>query len=115
MGRGMRMESWRRHSRRRTMAGSELGDAVRRAPCRLGDRLLREEASGGDHGQARVRKLLLLHLPELGRVLRRETKRVEAEVARHVARLERGLRLELRAVELAEGNVDARRLSQADA
>ena len=54
-----------------------------RPECRgLGDRLLRKEAGGGDHPEASVRELLLLHQRELGRVLRGEAERVEAEVAR---------------------------------
>eukprot|EP00964_Phaeocystis_antarctica_P001916 scaffold1000_cov68-Phaeocystis_antarctica.AAC.9 len=93
----------------------EVGQAVRGAPGGLGDRLLREEARRGDHAQARVRQLLLLHQTELGRVLRGEAERVEAEVARLVARAQRGLGLELLAVELAEGDADAVGLGGGDA
>merc|ERR1719213_1408589 len=52
---------------------------------------------------------------ELGRVLRREVERVEAQVARRVARAQRGLGLELLAVKLAERHVDAVRLRRRDA
>ena len=71
----------------------EVGQAVDGAPGVLGDRLLREEARRRDHREARVGELLLLHDAELGRVLRREAERVEADLARHVARAERGLGL----------------------
>merc|ERR1719486_1165344 len=93
----------------------EVGEAVDGAPGVLGDRLLREEARRRDHREARVGELLLLHDAELGRVLRREAERVEVDLARHVARAERGLGLELLAVELAEGDVDAEGLGGADA
>merc|ERR1719231_23074 len=62
---------------------------VLRAPRGAGDGLLRHEAGGGEHAQAAVRELLLLHDAELGGVLRLEAERVEAEVARGVALLER--------------------------
>merc|ERR1719482_151086 len=58
--------------------------------------------------------LLLLHFAELGRVLRGEAERIEADLARLVARAERGLGLELLGVELAEGDVDAVGLGRAD-
>merc|ERR1719272_1360437 len=93
----------------------EVGQADGGAPGLLGDRLLREEARRGDHAHARVRQLLLLHLGELGRVVRGEAERVEAQVARRVARAERGLGLELLAVELAEGDADAEGLGRGDA
>merc|ERR1719424_2292378 len=93
----------------------EVGEADRGAPGLLGDRLLRKEARRGDHGHARVRQLLLLHQGELGRVLRGEAERVEAQVARRVARAQGGLGLELLAVELAEGHADAERLGGGDA
>eukprot|EP00964_Phaeocystis_antarctica_P067374 scaffold40782_cov80-Phaeocystis_antarctica.AAC.2 len=73
----------------------EVGQADGGAPGLLGDRLLREEARRGDHAHARVRQLLLLHLGELGGVLRGEAERVEAQVARRVARAKGGLGLEL--------------------
>merc|ERR1719261_504689 len=90
-------------------------EAVDRAPGVAGDGLLREEAGRGDHGEAAVRELLLLHQAELLRVLRLEVERVKAEVAGVVARAERGLGLELLAVELAEAEVDAEGLGGADA
>merc|ERR1719149_74107 len=96
---------------RRKLLLSEPG----RAPGRLGDRLLREEAGGGDHAEARMGELLLLHERELSRVLGREVERVESEVAGDVARLERRLSLQLLAVELAERNVDAVRLRRRNA
>ena len=45
------------------------------------DGLLREEARGGDHAEAAVRELLLLHGAELGRVGRLEAERIEADVS----------------------------------
>ena len=51
------------------------------APGLARDGLLRHEAGGRQHAQAAVRELLLLHLAELGRVLRREAERVEADLA----------------------------------
>merc|ERR1719324_982580 len=105
LGRLCRLEEHRRRPRR----------VVDGAPGLAGDGLLEEEAERGDHGEAAVRELLLLHLTELGGVLRLEVKRVEAEVAGVVARAEGGLGLELLAVELAEAEVDAVRLSRADA
>merc|ERR1719453_2808012 len=60
------------------------GDVLR-APRVAGDGLLRHEARRGEHAQPAVRELLLLHDAELGRVLRREAERVEAEVAGRVA------------------------------
>merc|ERR1712127_395464 len=63
------------------------GDVLR-APRVAGGSLLRQEAGRSEHAEAAVRELLLLHEAELGRVLRREAERVEAEVARHVARAE---------------------------
>merc|ERR1719487_2689972 len=107
---GMRDVRWR---------GSEAGVAPVRAPRLARDGLLRQEASGGDHREAAVRELLLLHQAELGRVLRLERERVEAEVTRVVARLERRLGLAdvlgVRVVELREAEVNAVRLSRADA
>merc|ERR1719235_2092834 len=100
---------------RYTLSRLEVGDAVGGAPGLLGDRFLRKEARRRDHREARVGELLLLHDAELFRVLRRKAERVEADLARHVARAERGLGLELLAIELAEGNVDAVGLGQADA
>merc|ERR1719247_1177581 len=86
-----------------------------RAPRVAGDGLLREEARGGDHREAAVRELLLLHLAELGGVLGREVERVEAELARHVAVAQR-LRGRLRlGVELLEALGDARLLGGTDA
>ena len=81
------------NSLRYTLSRLEVGEAVGGAPGCFGDRLLREEARRRDHREARVGELLLLHLAELGRVLRREAERVEADLARHVARAERGLGL----------------------
>merc|ERR1719201_907250 len=62
-----------------------LEGEVLRAPRVAGDGLLRHEARRREHAQPAVRELLLLHDAELGRVLRREAERVEAEVARRVA------------------------------
>merc|ERR1719247_2718977 len=59
-----------------------------RAPRVAGDGLLREEARSGDHAEAAVRELLLLHDAELGGVLGLEAERVEAEVTGGVARAE---------------------------
>merc|ERR1719337_477400 len=109
------LAEWRSPRLRYTLSRLEVGEAVGGAPGGLGDRLLREEARCGDHREARVGELLLLHLAELRRVLRREAERVEADLPRHVARPERGLGLELLAVELAEGDVDTVSLGRADA
>merc|ERR1719331_2456661 len=85
----------------------EVGEAPVGAPRLVGDGLLREEARGGDHGEAAVRELLLLHQPELRRVGRLEVERVEVEVARVVAVAERLLgRLRVR-VELLPALGDA--------
>ena len=56
------------------------GDVLR-APRVAGDGLLRHEAGRGEHAEAAVRELLLLHDAELGRVLRREAERIEAQIA----------------------------------
>merc|ERR1719478_1962818 len=93
----------------------EGGVAPDRAPGLAGDGLLQQEGGGGEHGEAAVRELLLLHLAELGGVLGLEAERVEAEVARVVAGAEGGLRLELLAVQLTEARLDAERLGRADA
>merc|ERR1719478_1058508 len=93
----------------------EGGVAPDRAPGLAGDGLLQQEGGGGEHGEAAVRELLLLHLAELGGVLGLEAERVEAEVARVVAGAEGGLRLELLAVQLTEAGLDAERLGGADA
>merc|ERR1719407_273736 len=90
------------------IVGLERGVAPPRAPGLARDGLLRQEARGGDHREAAVRELLLLHQAELGRVLRLERERVEAEVVRVVARLERRLGLRLAGiVKLGEAKVDA--------
>merc|ERR1719353_1755532 len=98
------------------VATLEVGKAVGRAPRRLRHRLLREEARGGDHREAGVRELLLLHQGELDRVLGLEAERVEAEVAGRVVGLERRGRLQLLALllERREANVDPRRLRRGD-
>merc|ERR1740127_267557 len=62
----------------------QVGRAPEGAPRVARDGLLREEAGGGDHGEARMRQLLLLHERELLRVLGREAERVKAQVAREV-------------------------------
>merc|ERR1719183_2505919 len=81
---------------KRVAESSEGGVAPRRAPRLAGDSLLRQEAGRGDHGEAAVGELLLLHQPELLRVGRLEAQRVETEVAGVVAlaqRLRGGRRL----------------------
>merc|ERR1740124_1861060 len=85
MGRGGRQQSTACNESLES-ARLEVGQADRGAPGLLGDRLLREEARSSDHAHARVRQLLLLHLGELGRVLRGEAERVEAQVARATRR-----------------------------
>mmetsp|Transcript_42598 Transcript_42598/g.124806 ORF Transcript_42598/g.124806 Transcript_42598/m.124806 type:complete len:266 (-) Transcript_42598:15-812(-) len=59
------------------------------APRLAAHRLLSQEPRRGDHCQPAVRELLLLHEPELGRVLRLEVERVEAQVAGVVALTQR--------------------------
>merc|ERR1719337_201792 len=108
------LAEWRSPRLRYTLSRLEVGDAVGGAPGLLGDGLLREKARCRDHREARVGELLLLHGAELHPVLRCEAERVEADLARLVARAERGLGLELLAVELAEGDVDAVGLGRAD-
>merc|ERR1719263_1859545 len=71
-----------RVSRARRLRGERL------EPRRLRHGLLREEARGGEHREPAVLQLLGLHLAEAGLVLGLEAERVEAEVARVVARLE---------------------------
>merc|ERR1719316_689301 len=88
----------------------EVGEAQHGAPRLLGDGLLREEACRGDHSQARVRQLLLLHLAELGWVLWSKAERIEADLAWYVARAQSGLGLELLAIQLPKGDIDAVRL-----
>merc|ERR1711918_138370 len=66
-------------SDRTNTGSSEVGDAVSRSPSRLGDGFLGEEARSGNHREARVRELLLLHELELRRVSGREVERVECE------------------------------------
>ena len=61
----------------RGIARLEVGEAPRRAPGRLGHRLLREEAGRGDHREAAVRELLLLHQAELSGVLGLEAEGIE--------------------------------------
>merc|ERR1719238_2247278 len=92
------------HAASRRLSRLEVGRAEGGAPGLAGDGLLREEARGGDHRHAAVHELLGLHLAELGRILRREAQRVEADLAGHVARAERGLGLELLAVMTAQSH-----------
>merc|ERR1719321_765336 len=56
------------------------------APRLSGDSLLGHEAGGREHAQPAVRELLLLHDPELSRVLGLEVQRVKTKVSGNVAR-----------------------------
>merc|ERR1719263_1449674 len=71
---------------------------------RAGDALLDDHASDGDHRQAAVVELLVLHREELGRVRRLEPERVEAEVSGLVVAAD-GPRLRGRAVLEAGGRI----------
>ena len=92
----------------------QVGAAPVGAPRLAGDGLLREETCRGNHREAAVGELLLLHEAELLGARGLEAKRIEAQVARVVARAQRGLSLRLRAVELAEARLDAEGLRRAD-
>merc|ERR1719465_139652 len=70
-------------------------EAPPRAPRVARNGLLREEARGGDHAEAAVRELPLLHEAELGRVGRGEAERVESQVTRVVVGLQALERLRL--------------------
>jgi len=54
-----------------------------------GGELLGDHACRGEHGEAAVVQLLVLHLEELGRALRLEAEWVEPKVARLVVRTDR--------------------------
>merc|ERR1719454_2241395 len=69
-------------------APSERRIAPIRTPGGFGDRFLREESGRRDHSEATVRELLLLHQPELLRILRLEAERVEAQVPRIITLLQ---------------------------
>merc|ERR550514_1744584 len=80
-----------RRGRRHAAGGSsEGGVAPVRAPRLARDRLLRQEAGSGDHAEAAVRQLALLHEAQVLLVARREVEGVKVEVARVVVWAEGG-------------------------